>query len=148
MAMRWLLSMATVLVILGTASGIRMAAAGEPGHLAALAARQNLCDEVCIAIAMGDGRLTPGRRYEILSDAKRILKPEEYAGFRQNLDRVSPPPPPAQHVASIKRLPMVAKKKVSTGRAKATSLAKALPEPSIPRDAILPDRVVLTGWIQ
>jgi len=136
------------LAILGTVGGVRMAAAGEPSRLTALAARQDLCDEVCIAIAMGDGRLTPGRRYEILSDAKRILKPEEYAGFRQHLDRVSPPPPPSQHVAAVKRLPMVAKKKVSTARSKATSLAKASPGPSIPRDAILPDRVVLTGWIQ
>ena len=116
--------------------------AGESGHLAALAARQDLYDEVCIAKA--DGKISLEHRQTILADAKQILSPQEYEGFRRALDRLSPPPPPKQ--AAVKRLPKVVQKKSPTTRSKA--VAKALPRPIIPRDAIQPDRIVLTSWVQ
>jgi hypothetical protein len=113
--------------------------------LAALTARQDLCDEVCIARA--EGKISPEHRYTILADAKQILKPEEYEGFKRALDRIAPPPPPAptKH-ASLKRLPKVAQKKSPTTRTKA--VAKAWPKPTMPLDAIQPDRVALASEIR
>jgi hypothetical protein len=58
------------------------------GRYTSLAARQDLRDEVCIA--MSDGRLSPDERQQILSDAKRVLKPQEYAAFKQSLEQRSP----------------------------------------------------------
>ena len=74
----------------------------KPSRLQALAARQDLCDEV--AIAMADGIITHWERAEILSDAKQILNPEEYASFKRAFERIAPPPPPksaAKHHAKI-----------------------------------------------
>ena len=34
----------------------------------------------------------PEKRFEILGDAQKILNPKEFEGFRQALDRISPPP--------------------------------------------------------
>ncbi len=62
----------------------------KPSRLEALAARHDLCDEVCIALA--DGKLSDWERTEILIDAKRILYPREFTGFKRALDRVAPPP--------------------------------------------------------
>ena len=49
------------------------------GNLAALAARQDLRDSVYMAMA--DGVITPKEECRIISDASRILTPEEYTAF-------------------------------------------------------------------
>ncbi len=134
-------NVAAVLVLIVIGCGVRVATAGEPGRLAALAARQDLCDEICIARA--EGKISIEDRHTILADARQILTPQEYEGFLRGLDRIAPPPPPATKHASVKRLPKVAQKKSPTTRAKA--VAKALPRPTIPLDAIQPDRVALAG---
>jgi hypothetical protein len=89
------------LVPLTVAGGIAEITAKGPGHLAALSARQQLRDQVCIAMA--DGRITHFERSLILANARRILKPEEYTQFRESLDRLSPPMPGA-----ARRLPKLA----------------------------------------
>jgi hypothetical protein len=80
-----------------------------PGRLAALSARQQLRDQVCIAMA--DGKLSRYERSVLLANAKQMLKPEEYASFRESLNRVSPPAPPAKYAvrSGTKRLPVVAR---------------------------------------
>jgi hypothetical protein len=90
--MRSRLRMGIVAVLtLIVAGGTQVAAAWEPSRLAAMAARQQLRDDVCVAMA--DGQINRFERYLILTDAKRCLKPEEYAGFKESLDRISPPKP-------------------------------------------------------
>jgi hypothetical protein len=116
----------------------QVATAGEPGRLAAFAARQDLYDEVCIARA--EGKISPASRYTILADAKQILTPPEYEGFKRSLDRIAPPPPPqvAKH-PTIKRLPKVAQKKAPTTRANA--VVHTMSRPTIPVGTIQPDRL-------
>jgi hypothetical protein len=63
------------------------------GHLASLTARQQLRDEVCIAMA--DGRISRLERYVILANARRVLRPEEYLAFTQSLDRLPSSTPAA-----------------------------------------------------
>jgi hypothetical protein len=122
--------------------------AGEPGRLAALAARQDLYDEVCIARA--DGKISPASRCTILADAKQILTPQEYESFKKALNRLSPPPPAVAKHAAIKRLPKVAEKKVPATRGGA--LVKTVTRPVIPCSALQPDRladrVALTGGMR
>lgn len=77
------------LVPLTVAGGIAQITAQGHGRLAAMSARQQLRDEVCIAMA--DGRMTHFERTLILANAKRILKPEECTQFKESLDRLSPP---------------------------------------------------------
>lgn len=115
----------------------QMATAGEPGRLAALAARQDLYDEVCIARA--DGKISPASRCTILADAKQILTPQEYESFKRALNRISPPPPSVAKHSTIKRLPKVAEKRVPATRASA--LAKITSRLAVPSDTIQPDRL-------
>ncbi len=134
-----------VLALIVVGWSTRWRSRGNRVSLAALAARQGLLDEVCIAKA--EGKISLENRQTILADAKQILSPQEYEGFRRAMDRISPPPPPAPpKQAAIKRLPKVVQKKSPTTRSKA--VAKALPRPTIPRDVIQPDRIVLTSWVQ
>jgi hypothetical protein len=79
---------AMMTVLVGEA---RVAAAGEPGQRAALAARQQLRDEVCVA--MVGGYISRAERYTILTHAKDVLKPAEYESFKRAVDRLSPPWP-------------------------------------------------------
>ena len=112
-----------------------------PSRLAALAARQDLCDEVAVATAKG--RLTNDDRIEILADAKSILKPEEYQTFKRSLDRRWPP---AQKKPTAKHSPKTARK--ATGPSQPAQ-AKPPAGPSlglvIPAGALLPDWVVPRG---
>jgi hypothetical protein len=135
---------AAVVLLIVIGCGTRVTTAGEPGRLAALAARQDLYDEICIARA--DGKISIENRRTILADAKQILTPQEYEGFRRGFDRIAPPPPPPTKHASVKRLPKVAQKKAPTMRA--TAVAKTFPRPTIPLDAIQPDRVALAGQMR
>jgi hypothetical protein len=61
----------------------------KPSRLAALTARQNLHDDVCIALA--DGRIDPMERFTIFSHAKGVLAKQEYEGLKQTMNRLSPP---------------------------------------------------------
>jgi hypothetical protein len=96
------------LIPLTVAGSIAELTAQGGGHLSALSARQQLRDEVCIALA--DGRITHFERSLILSHARRILKPEEYAQFRASLDPLAPPMPEA-----APRPPKIAWSKVLIG---------------------------------
>ncbi len=108
-----------------------------PSRYAALAAREDLRDEVAVATA--GGRLSNDDRFEILSDAKRILRPDEYQAFKRALDRRWPPPK-RKHSANHA---MAARK-----AAPPAPLAEAQPQegpslgPVIPAGALLPDRMV------
>jgi hypothetical protein len=115
----------------------QMVMAGELGRLAALAARQDLYDEVCIARAGGE--ISPPARRTILCHAKQILTPQEYEAFKTALNRIAPPPPPsvAKHPA-IKRLPKVAEQKLPATRG---WFAKTTPRLAVPGDTIQPDRL-------
>jgi hypothetical protein len=79
----------------------------KPSRLAALTARQNLHDDVCIA--MTDGRIDRAERYTILSHAKGVLTKQEYEGLKRTMNRLSPPqkaagtPRTAKHSASATR---------------------------------------------
>ncbi len=142
MQSQWSLRIAAVLMTI-VAGGTQTALAWEPGRLTALAARQDLRGEVCVAMA--DGRISSAERHMILADAKSILKPEEYAGFKRALDRLSPPQP-----AVAKRTTKVTQRKKSplTTQRKASPLAKSSPAPIIPTGAVLPDRVALVGGVR
>jgi len=79
----------------------------KPSRLAALTARQNLRDDVCIA--MNDGQIDPVERFTILSHAKEVLTKQEYEGLKRSMDRLSPPqkaadtPPIAEQSVSATR---------------------------------------------
>ena len=122
------------------ASGARVATAWEPSRLQALAARQDLCDDVCIAMA--DGHIDRAERYAILANAKNILKTEEYSGFKRTLNRLSPPKSTAaKHptkVAQKKKLPTMVQHKTPP-------MADPSLTPTIAAEVVVPDWVVSTG---
>jgi len=143
------------LMTLTAAGGITTVTAQGPGRLAALSARQQLRDEVCIAMA--DGRISRLERFFILTDARRILKPEEYASFKQSLDRLAPPPPPVvkkQPATAAKKQPATMAHKDATKKSTPAAPQKPSPvatmssTPTIPTDVVLPDRVVLTSGMR
>jgi hypothetical protein len=59
-----------------------------PGRLAKLSARQQLNDQVCIAMA--DGRISRFERSMLLASARQVLTPEEFVVFRQSIDQSTP----------------------------------------------------------
>lgn len=99
---------------------------------AALAARQTLRDQVCIAMA--DRRIDPSERKRLLADANRVLKGQEYTAFEQWLAQLSPLPPsrPAERVVE---------KAVPREVATTIKIVEPLPEPTIPENVVLPDRM-------
>jgi hypothetical protein len=113
-----------------------------PGRLQALAARQDLRDMVCYALA--DGSINRAERRTILVQSKKVLSADEYGSFKQWLDRIAPPPKPtAQEVAKI------------AARKKAVELAKREAEqrhiaqqPAIPNNVIQPERVEQTQFLR
>ena len=124
----WTLSIALTLTTLVV--GSQSSAMGkESSRLAELAARQDLCDDVCIARA--DGRITQRERVAILLQAKKILPAEEYLSFKQSLDRLSPPKKSTQYVAKSKKKP--------------TTPASG---PVIPAGATQPDRMALPSFFR
>lgn len=91
MSVRFRASIAVLItVVAGSAS---VAQAWPKSRLAELAARQDLSDQVCIALSMDNGRITNEHRGDILADAQKILDPKEFQHFHQALDRLSPPLP-------------------------------------------------------
>jgi hypothetical protein len=153
------LGIATVLLTI-VAVGAQAAAALEPGRLTALAARHELRDEICLA--MSDGQIGPIERSIIVSDAKRILSPEEFEGFARAMNRVSPPKSssakrPAQMAqkstkvahkgskAAPKSTKVVQKKAPSAVQQAAAALDGSSPTLTIPASVILPDNVASSG---
>jgi hypothetical protein len=127
---------ATPLILLLTVS--TAGRAGEPNRLAALAARQDLCDRVYIAMA--DGHISPAERYAIFLQAKTLLKPDEYQSFKRAVDRLSPP----KH-AAVQRSVRVVQQKTQAATPSDTA---PLPQPSlaltVPAGATQPDGMAST----
>ena len=116
---------------------IRSTLGVPPSSRVALAARQDLRDEVCIAMA--DGRLSNDERRWIIIDAKEVLNKEEYPAFKAWLNKRSPPPASARQIVKVKRKPE--RKEVAT-----TLTIKAPPlEPTIPTNVLRPERMASTG---
>lgn len=152
------LNIAALLITL-TTGGPQVATAWEPGHVVALAARQDLSmavltgqhsprialaarqdlrDEVCLAMA--DGRITPAERYQIMTDAKRVLKPEEYTGLQRSLDRLSRPQPTTSTKTAwhSRQSPASVQRQTQTASADSPALV-------MPTSVILPDRPVVSA---
>jgi hypothetical protein len=91
MRLQWTLGAALLLATLAT-GGQSLAATKDSGHLAALAARQDLHDLVCYA--MTDGHMSQANRALVLREAKSVLSHDEYLTFKRTLDRIAPPPKP------------------------------------------------------
>ena len=121
----------------------------EPPRLVALAARHDLRDEVCFAQA--DGRITRLERYIILTDAKKILTPDQYKAFRRAFYQLpSQEHPPAKHTAerTTKRpVKVVRKSPVPTARRKTVPLPESSLKPTIPTEVVTPERVVVNGGV-
>jgi hypothetical protein len=107
---------------------------------AALGARQDLYDEVCMARA--DGRVSKTECRHILGDAKKILKPEEYAAFEQTLIPLSPEYIKAHQPAKI--VPKIVQKVVQKEQeesATVMTIQEVSSEPMIPTSVIRPERI-------
>ena len=125
-------------------------------RLAKLSARQNLCDEVCIAMASGP--MTAKTRAEILNDAKSVLTAEEYKTFQTALDRLCPAPkkkaakhPSKYTVMSHASATHTAKQTAKPSTKLPAKTPATLPEetgPVMPTGAVLPDRMVPGTMIQ
>jgi hypothetical protein len=137
--------------------GADVAQAGQ-SRLAALAARQDLRDEVCVAMA--DGHLSAAERYEVLTDARQILKPEEYQGFREALYRLAPRKPAAAKNSAVrstkyavtpvqKRPPAkIVQKTPSAARQRTLPRAETLPKPPVSQEVIVSDLVASDVWFR
>jgi hypothetical protein len=130
MRLHWTLGAAILLATLAVGDQSR-AAGNESGRLAALTARQDLCDLICYAKA--DGYISQTERVLILGEAKSVLSHDEYLNFKRTLDRIAPPPKPKakpKHVA-----------KASRPKTKKPAAVEKGPDLVIPASAILPDGV-------
>jgi hypothetical protein len=149
------LSMRVAIVTMAVLAGsAHLAVAWEPGRLTALTARQDLRDQVCIA--MSDGQISRGERYTILTNAKAILKPEEYEGLKRSMDRLSPPQAspaiksvaarPSSKVAAVQRSASAMPTKATrSAEVQALLPTTVFQQPTIPASAILPDRMGATA---
>jgi hypothetical protein len=139
-----------VLLVTIVAGNASVANAWAPSRLAALAARQDLRDEVCVALAMDHGHLSPDKRAEILGDAKNILSPTEFEGFKQALDRLSPPPKKVEKSAAQRAAQMTQRKSSSLTRRQALQLMAKQPSsgPVMPDGATRPDRMASNGVVR
>jgi hypothetical protein len=104
------------------------------GRLARLAARQNLHDEVCAALA--DGVITPYEKAELLANARSTLSAEELPAFQRLIDRLCPPKKSANHSQTAKRT------SAPTNKSQTTPPEGTSQSPVIPTGAVLPDRMV------
>ena len=136
-----------ILSITIIASGASAAKAWPYSRLAALAARQDLSDEVCVAMAIDGGKISPEKRFEILGDAQKILDPKEFEGFRRALDRISPPPP--KKLAAKRPNPMAQQESYSLTRLQAMRLSStASAGPVMPAGVTRPDRMASRGIVR
>jgi hypothetical protein len=101
-------------------------------RLRMLAARQDLRNMVCYAMA--DGSINGTERTTILMEAKGVLSREEYVKFKTALDRASPPPKPSpSHLVTATR------KKPASTRMPPQRPSEPPPGPVIPAGVFLPD---------
>jgi hypothetical protein len=124
------------------ANGLPLWASDQPGRLEPLAERQQIRDDV--AIAMADGRIDNVERFVILNRAHSVLKPQEYAGLKQAMNRLSPPPATSVKPVATSVKPVA---KIASSRPSSESIPKN-PAPegeitrlSFPTGLILPDRM-------
>jgi hypothetical protein len=85
----------SISLVVGFAGGIGFAQSMGP---AAFAARQHIKDEVLQA--MNDGKISATERIDILSEAKEILNPQEYAGLVRTIKRLSSSKPGSQSTST------------------------------------------------
>jgi hypothetical protein len=139
-----------ILSITIVASGLSAAKAWPNSRLTALAAREDLSDEVCVAMALDNGHLTPEKRLMILYDAHKILDPKEFEAFHRALDRISPPPPPPPKKPAAKRPNQVAQQKSSSlTRLQAMRLSsRTSAGPVMTADVAQPDRMASRGVLR
>jgi hypothetical protein len=116
------------------ACGQSLVAGTGSGRLGAMAARQDICDLICYAKA--DGSISQAERVLILKEARAVLSHEEYLGFKQTLDRISPPKKPA------------AKQLAKTTRKKPAAVVKSESGLVIPTGAILPDGMARPAFLR
>jgi hypothetical protein len=134
MRLKWTLGAALLMATLAVGHQ-SLAAGNQSGRLAALTARQDLCDLVCFAKA--DGRISQWERVLILQEAKSVLSHDEFLSFKRTLDRIAPPPP-----AKVKPKPKYLAKAVHKPAAKKKPApVEKGPELVIPASANLPDGV-------
>lgn len=152
------ITLALATMVAGVAS--TALAGGYSNRLGALAARQDLRDEVCYA--MCDGSISPEERSSMLFLAHKTLSPQEYQSFKQSIDRLSPPKPVASKEQMAKRwksgasarAAYAAKKAKQSQNASAKSslssnrVAEPAGGPVMPTGAILPDRMGPTGVLR
>ena len=138
-----------ILVMIVVASGASAAKAWPQSRFVALAARQDLVDEVRVALSIDGGQLSPEKRLEILGDAQKILDPKELETFRRALDRISPPPPPPKKPAAKRPNQTAQQQSSSLTRLQAMRLSsKALAGPVMPADTTRPDRMASRGVVR
>ncbi len=129
--------------------GVSVANAWPASRLTALAARQELREEVLIAISLDGGVLSCGKRAIILQDAAKILDPMEFESFRRALDRIAPLPPPMPAVAHHN--PMAYRSSNTLKRYQAWQLMaryKPISVPVMPAGATQPDRMASSGVVR
>jgi hypothetical protein len=138
-----------VLSITILASGLSAANAWPHSRLADLAAREDLSDEVCVAMALDNGHLSPEKRLMILDDAHKILTPKEFEAFQRGLDRISPPPPPPKKPAAKRPNQLAQQKSSSLTRLQAMRLSSRMSAgPVMPADVAQPERMASRGILR
>ena len=138
-----------ILSITIVVSGVSAAKAWPHSRLVDLAAREDLVDELRIALALDGGKLSPEKRLEILGDAQKILDPKELDGFRRALDRISPPPPAPKKLAAKRPNPAAQQRSYSLTRLQAMRLSStALDGPVMPAGVTRPDRMASRGIVR
>jgi hypothetical protein len=93
-------------------------------------------------MARADGRVSKAECQHILGDAKKILKPEEYAAFEQTLIPLSPEYIKAHQPAKI--VPKIVQKVVQKEQkesATVMTIKEVSSEPTIPTSVIRPERI-------
>ncbi len=154
----WCITLTLVTMVAGFAS--TAIAGGSSGRLGVLAARQDLHDEICYAMA--DGSISPAERSSMLFLAHNTLSPQEYQSFKQSIDRLSPPKPVASKEQMAKRWKSSASARAAYAAKKAkqnqnSQATASLPSnraaepaggPVMPTGAILPDRMGPTGVLR
>ena len=156
----WCITLTLVAMVAADASN--SIAGGYSNRLAVLAARQDMHDEICYAMA--DGSISPAERGSMLFLANKTLSPQEYQSFKQSIDRLSPPKPVASKEQMAKRWKSgssaraaYAAKKTKPNQNQNSQATASLPPkqaaepasgPVMPTGAILPDRMGPMGVLR
>jgi hypothetical protein len=125
-------STAAALLVVACLGVATQAPAASQSRLGALAARQDLHDMICYAMA--DGSISHAERVMILMQAKGVLTADEYVAFKKTIDRLSPQKSTAGQLAKTTR------KKPAASR-KPSPTPESAPGPVMPAGATQPDQV-------